>query len=305
MSTLILHHHDPSPFAEKIRLVFGLKKLAWSSVEIPMVMPKPDLTALTGGYRKTPVLQTGSDIYCDTRAIARRLDELHPEPSLFPHGSETLAMALGHWSDSVLFSAGAALSMGTNRDIPREVLDDRLAFFDFLDESSLAEPLDGFYAQFTAGLEMLEQLLGDGRSWMLGDSASWADLSCYAPVWMCRANIAGSEALLAPFGALRRWEERVADLGHGQRSTLSPDSAFEAARESSDDDAASIAGDAWPALPAGTEVSVSATDYGREPSHGLLHCLDRREIVILRDDPRAGRVRVHFPREGYRVEALS
>jgi len=34
-------------------------------------MPKPDLTALTGGYRKTPVLQIGADIYCDSQLIMR------------------------------------------------------------------------------------------------------------------------------------------------------------------------------------------------------------------------------------------
>ena len=70
MSDLILHHFDPSPFAEKIRLVFGLKQLAWQSVEIPMIMPKPLLTALSGGYRKTPVLQIEADIYCDTSLIS-------------------------------------------------------------------------------------------------------------------------------------------------------------------------------------------------------------------------------------------
>ena len=31
-------------------------------------MPKPDVVALTGGYRRTPFLQIGADIYCDTRA---------------------------------------------------------------------------------------------------------------------------------------------------------------------------------------------------------------------------------------------
>jgi len=55
MSQLILHHYPTSPFAEKIRLIFGYKKLAWQSVIIPRIMPKPELTALTGGYRRTPV----------------------------------------------------------------------------------------------------------------------------------------------------------------------------------------------------------------------------------------------------------
>ena len=70
MAELVLHHFDWSPYAEKVRVLLGIKGLAWRSVQIPMVMPKPDLTALTGGYRKTPVLQVGADIYCDTSLIA-------------------------------------------------------------------------------------------------------------------------------------------------------------------------------------------------------------------------------------------
>ena len=49
MTDLILHHYPQSPFAEKARLMLGFKGLSWHSVMIPPVMPKPDLTALTGG----------------------------------------------------------------------------------------------------------------------------------------------------------------------------------------------------------------------------------------------------------------
>src|SRR5262245_44870368 len=69
MTDIILHHYETSPYSEKVRLGLGLKGLAWGSVEIPVIMPKPDLTALTGGYRKTPVLQIGADIYCDSQLI--------------------------------------------------------------------------------------------------------------------------------------------------------------------------------------------------------------------------------------------
>src|SRR5439155_381795 len=81
---IILHHYWESPYAEKIRRILGFKRLAWRSVIIPMIMPKPDLTALTGGYRKTPVLQLGADIYCDTDLITGTIERLHPEPTLFP-----------------------------------------------------------------------------------------------------------------------------------------------------------------------------------------------------------------------------
>ena len=79
MSDLILHHYDEAPFAEKIRLVFGIKGLSWNSVIVPSAMPKPDLTPLTGGYRRTPVLQIGADIFCDTQLIVAELERRYPK----------------------------------------------------------------------------------------------------------------------------------------------------------------------------------------------------------------------------------
>ena len=71
MSELILHHYANSPFSEKVRLVLGLKGLSWRSVTVPVMMPKPDVLALTGGYRRTPFMQIGADIYCDSALMCR------------------------------------------------------------------------------------------------------------------------------------------------------------------------------------------------------------------------------------------
>ena len=100
---IILHHYDISPYSEKVRLGLGLKGLAWASVEIPVIMPKPDLTALTGGYRKTPVLQIGADIYCDSQLIMRELERRHPSPSFYPAGRGA-ADALAWWAEKLVTS---------------------------------------------------------------------------------------------------------------------------------------------------------------------------------------------------------
>src|SRR3989338_8056968 len=110
MHELILHHYDASPFAENARLMLGFKQLSWRSVDIPRVMPKPDLTALTGGYRKTPVLQVGADIYCDTALIARRLDAEKSTPALFPEGQEFNVASLAQWADAVVFQHAVSLA---------------------------------------------------------------------------------------------------------------------------------------------------------------------------------------------------
>ena len=69
-----------------MRIALGLKQAAWKSVDIPNVMPKPDLMPLTGGYRKTPVMQIGADIYCDTQLIMLELDKRLPTPPLPAQG---------------------------------------------------------------------------------------------------------------------------------------------------------------------------------------------------------------------------
>ena len=106
---LILHHYDLSPYAEKIRLCLGRKGVPWRSVQAPMVMPKPDLVELTGGYRRIPVLQVGADVYCDTHLIARVLDELHPSPPLSPPGQETIERALSRYAETSFMMVVLAL----------------------------------------------------------------------------------------------------------------------------------------------------------------------------------------------------
>ena len=80
---LILHHYPESLFSEKARAMLNARGLAWRSVIIPMIMPRPDTIPLTGGYRRTPVLQVGADVYCDTAAIAAYLDDKGTGPTFF------------------------------------------------------------------------------------------------------------------------------------------------------------------------------------------------------------------------------
>src|ERR1044072_9566675 len=93
--TPILHHYDFSNYSEKVRIALGYKSAHWYSVTVPSVLPKPDLVALTGGYRHTPVLQIGADIYCDTRLIADELDRRFPERPLLLPQTRGLALPVG------------------------------------------------------------------------------------------------------------------------------------------------------------------------------------------------------------------
>jgi glutathione S-transferase len=302
MTGIILHHFDISPFAEKIRLALGLKNLNWQSVEIPLIMPKPDLTILTGGYRKTPVMQIGADIYCDTQRIADELEQRFPEPTLFPGNSRALSAALSQWSDVAFFQPGAGLSMATNAGLPEDILEDRKAFFNFLDFGTLERQLPHLYSQFRAHLQLVNDLLEDGREFVLGAEPGWGDILAYFPLWMSRGNIANASQLVQGLPALASWESRVRAIGHGHSTPLQAAAAIAIAHAATSATPACILADAWPQLELGARVTVTPQDYGAVPVTGQLLRLTHNDIAIQRLDSRAGEVVVHFPRLGYTVQ---
>ena len=82
-SDLILHHYETSPFSEKVRILLGIKGPPWRSVLSPSIMPKPDLTPLTGGYRRTPQLE--SDIEQSTFKFLNHLRLPDPGSGFLRH----------------------------------------------------------------------------------------------------------------------------------------------------------------------------------------------------------------------------
>ena len=108
MTDLILHQYALSPYSKKVISIFAFKNLAWQAVEQPVIAPKPDLTPLTGGYRKIPVLQIGAHIYCDTKLMIREIEKRHPETALTPTELLGAAELIADWADYRLFLHAAA-----------------------------------------------------------------------------------------------------------------------------------------------------------------------------------------------------
>lgn len=301
--TPILHHFEISPFSEKVRAIFGFKRMAWRSVLVPLAMPKPDVTALTGGYRKTPNLQVGADIYCDTALIAQVIDALQPEPPLVP-ASAPMAPAVAAWADSMLFwlaimntqapEARAKLFEGMTPAAITELRADRMAFTTGFKRPA---PVDAA-AQFQSSLGMFERALVH-HPWLLGAQPSIADFSVYHCLWFtARAGIA--DTLLAPHPAVRAWYERIAAFGEGKREEINSGEAIAIAAAASEHAPVQV----HPGLgfDAGQEVTVSATDYGSEAASGTLVGLTRERVTLARKDQRAGTVHVHFPRSGFQIQ---
>jgi glutathione S-transferase len=309
VSDIILHHYPASPFAEKIRCVLGFKQLAWKSVIIPTVMPKPDVVALTGGYRKTPILQIGSDIFCDTALICDVLEHLQPTPALYPATDKGMARVLAQWADTTLFWAAmgynlqpkgaAAMFEGAPPEAAKAFGADRAAMSAGMNR---LRPGDATVA-YRSYLRRINDML-DGQDFVLGDSPCVADFACYHPLWFTAKRVPVMAGILQATPAVLAWMERMAAFGHG---TMQKYSATEAIA-----DCAASAGAAAPldtvfqdehGIPLGSRVTLAADAFGPETTEGELVAATRTRYTLRRTDARAGTVHVHFPRVGYVLRA--
>ena len=311
MHDLILHHYPGSPFSEKVRLVLGFKGLAWKSVHVPMIMPKPDVVALTGGYRRTPFLQVGADVYCDTALMCRVIDALAPTPPLYPSSAGGVQHVLAQWADAALFwtaipytmqPAGASHIFGAAPPEARKAFAaDRAAMTPGMRRATVVDAT----AQLGSYFAWLDQQLAQGP-FLCGDAACIADFSVAQSMWYIH-RAPPVTGVLAPFARLAAWFERMKAFGHGTPEPMSSADAIGVARSWGTSAAASTGTstettvDATQGFAKGDEVTVTPIDYAQDPVAGRLVGLALDEVAIERHDERAGRVVVHFPRIGYQV----
>ncbi|WP_437850995.1 glutathione S-transferase family protein [Sorangium sp. So ce363] len=300
MAELILHHYPLSLFAEKIRRILAYKKISWRSVEQPMMAPKPELTPLTGGYRRIPVLQIGADIYCDTACIARRLEQIRPEPSCVPPGQAGLVELIEDWADHRLMSqAVPPVVVEMFAVLPPGILADRAAMSPALSKDAIFQAAPHALSQALLSLDRLEVQLR-GRPFLLGDAFSIADAACFHPVWFLNRSARLSAAIEAR-PALAAWFARIEAFGPGDVRAMTAAEALAAARASEPADVAGGESATGEGLSPGDAVTITADDYGPEETRGVVVRLSAAEITIRRSDPEVGEIAVHFPRAGYRI----
>jgi glutathione S-transferase len=303
MPDLILHHYDTSPFSEKVRTILAHKRLAWRAVEQPAIMPKPQLTPLTGGYRRIPVLQIGADIYCDSQLIARVLEARHPQPTIFPGGSEALCTATALWADRMFFMPAVAVLFALIGDaVPKAFLDDRAKLTGGrIDLATMKDQAPAARDQLRAAAAMLAAQLADGRSFLLGDGFSLADAACYHPIWFLR-SMPGAGTAFDEFSVLIAWADRIRAMGHGAREDMDAGAALQIARDSTPLPGGGVEPGEPNGLEPGMRVAVMPDDYGFDPVAGDLVTANPREVAVRREDSEVGEVVVHFPRIGFQIK---
>lgn len=314
MTDLILHQFASSPFSEKLRLVLGYKKLSYKSVTVPAIMPKPDVVALTGGYRRTPFLQIGSDIYCDTALICDVLEQLQPSPTLYPTAVKPLASILAQWADSTLFWSAVTYNRGakgagnkfagTLADSVEAIFEDRKAMgfdVDWWQPADAAPAYQGYIVRLSDLLE--------NQPYLLGQQPCIADFCAYHPLWLVHVRAPPAFDLLRDYPAVNGWVERMQAVGHSDWENLGASQAIEIAasseplpigqgplRNSGFQDEHGIA--------LGSQVAITAESFGREATTGELVVATKSHYTLRRIDSRAGTVHVHFPRIGYVLKRL-
>ncbi len=274
-----------------------------------MMMPKPDVVALTGGYRKTPFLQIGADICCDTALILEVLEHVEPEPSLFPGQSAGLARALAQWADNTLFWAairvnrgprGAGLKIsGVAPEVAKSLFDDRKAMGFEMD---WVRPADAA-APFQSYLSRLSEILGN-KPYLMGATPCVADFAAIHSLWYLYIRPDAAMSMAEVDAQLQAWILRMTAIGHGHREDIDAAQAIEIAARSEplpvDQqhlNSGAFIDDHGIAL--GSQVAISAESFGLEQTRGELIAATATLYSLRRVDARAGNVHVHFPRIGY------
>ncbi|MEM1163372.1 MAG: glutathione S-transferase family protein [Pseudomonadota bacterium] len=308
MSEIILHNYPASPVAEKVRKAFGLKGLSWRDVEIPRLPPKPDLTPLTGGYRRTPVMQIGADIFCDSICALREIEARHPSPTFFPGGADGMAYGVSRWTDTELFTLCVKLILGAaGEKLDPAFAEDRGRLYLGPDwaaglKAANAE-LPHIAAQIRTQFGFVDDRLATARDFMLGDNPGLPDCLAWHVIWFVRGRWPDGPMFLSQFKNLTEWEDRMETLGHGDAEPMTAEEALTIARETSISTPEMVDPMDPQALEVGMPVTVQPDlDGGEQAVAGTIHFASRDTVAVKREDPRAGEVCVHFPRAGYRVE---
>jgi glutathione S-transferase len=310
--SIILHEYPSSPFSEKVRLALRLKNLAYARVEIPMVMPRPDLMPMTGGYRRTPVMQIGADVFCDTAIILRELEQRFPMPALRLPGHEGLAQIVAGWADARWFQSSVGVIFGAmGAAVPEAFIKDREALsgrpFNIPAMQSAAPMMRD---QWRARLMLIEERLAGAKGaggglFLIGAKPGLVDVHAYMNVWwMAQAVPDFATYCFAAAPLTEAWYNRLREYEGQTPETIGSAAALAIAKAAAPRLVSASTDNEPQDFTPGEKVAVAPDDYGQIWVEGELVHADSQRIVLQRVTPEAETIHVHFPRAGYFVRRV-
>jgi glutathione S-transferase len=240
-------------------------------------------------------------------ALLLELEKQAPTPPLLPVGREGEARGLAMWIDHNIPWAAGEVAPGAMADqLPEAFKKDRSEFTGrSFDSGTLKAAVPVAREKAYVHFAIAEQILRDGRPYLLGAAPSVADCALYNPVWFLQSRL-GQESTPAPLDRLPKivgWWERMKAFGNGKPADLPSAEALDIAKGATPKPTKVDQSDPS-GLKAGQKISVVPDDTGKVPVSGTLIGLAPDRVSIIRSDPRVGEVVVHFPRAGYVIAPL-
>ncbi|KIS69263.1 uncharacterized protein UMAG_02610 [Mycosarcoma maydis] len=333
---VIVYGYPASPFYQKITFLLDHYGVSWTLVDVPPIMPRPQLSQLLGiTYRRIPVVFIDGRAYIDTTAAALALEAAFGRSSnkalLRQFAALQLQLAI-NWAESSLFRLGAGHLY--NIPLAKEFVQDRKSFMPggSFDSESMKQRIAFVRSQLMANLEAIETHLKEGNGkFLFGDEIQYLDLSLYVPLnWVQTQLRTGHDLLPVPSKGQQDWRQYpfprtlswlasvreylgkhkvnptklsaqdAAEVIFEQSATNS--SKVESQLQISKEDPLVKAG--WISGEKGQKASVTPVDTGRVPQEGKLVGLDGNSITLKIEAGQGGKsLLATFPRVNFDVRA--
>lgn len=305
---IIVYGYKQVPNPQKIFQFLALFAIPYKYVELPVIMPRPQLTEIGVTYRRTPLLSIGSDMYVDTALIIAKLADIAQ------HSDTGLKDNTNHVEYDALGQLGFQLAVGLMPPTTPMLLDPA-----FLADRSdmmgqpfvpalMAKARPQTLSKMLSLVQLVQRnLLADGgrRFFLGGDAPSTADMYLYWSLNWGLRYVPGARPEVSPSSHPRifAWLEDVERFiaPRTRETQIAAEEAYAVLRVPPTHEYAKFVphvADNPEGLAAGQKVKVTPTDIGKSgPQFGELISLNY-EQVCLRNEK--GLV-MHFPRFGYDV----
>lgn len=210
--TLRLYQFATSPFCAKVRKILDYKGLNYEIVEVDYLERKELLEA--SGQLMVPALTlSGGETVVDSDRIAARLDEMYPDPTIFPLEWRGVHLALARYFDTeledALFRAAIPAELahyrrqGRDREALWRLLRERKYGAGFCDQ--MVRDHAAYRERANALLAPLDDTLRE-RAFILG-RIGYADFALYGQLSYLALD--GERKIPAEFASLRAFYERM------------------------------------------------------------------------------------------------
>ncbi|EGP83986.1 uncharacterized protein MYCGRDRAFT_48752 [Zymoseptoria tritici IPO323] len=322
--SILLFTYPQSVFGHRIRRYLDFRSLPYTLIRVPPNMPRPLLQLRLGvNYRRIPIMSIGRDIYIDTRLMISKLETLFSEGAL---GAKTpFEAALEDMLEEFMVDGGPFWRMAGCIPPNADLMQDSVGVADRSEGSggaftkeALKENRAWSLTQVKVYFGMMEKMLGDGREWVMGGAEP--GLAEIHAGWVFEWGVGmtgsgedeGTEDLKRTlsreeFPRVWAWTERFRQAAEEARRGNEGAVEMQEGQEAEDETVLKVDLDDALGLKAGQRVEVAPADFGfTHKNEGVLVGLTKDEAVIEIDVPgeEDGKLRLHYPRINFKIEAV-